>query len=264
LKVQSNRFANVLKGLGVGKGTWAFVMLPRIPQWYVVMLGLIKVGAVPIPATNLCTPGDIEYRVNEAEAALAITDMENSDKVAETAGNCPTLEHLLLVVDERRGWVSYDEEMSQASAALDNVEPTRSDDPLLIFFTSDTVGYPKMVLHTKASYGLAHVITAKYWHDLKATDLQWTLLDTGWAKTAYGKLFGQWTQGASVLQHDARGRFDPVLTTKIMERYGVTSLCAPPTAYRMMVLEDLTKYDLGELRHCTGAGEPLNPEVMKI
>ena len=99
-------------------------MLPRIPQWYVVMLGLMKVGAVPMPATTLCTPGDIEYRVNEAEAVLAITDMENSDKVAETAGNCPTLEHLLLVGDERRGWVSYDEEMSQASAALDNVEPT--------------------------------------------------------------------------------------------------------------------------------------------
>jgi len=264
LKVQSNRFANVLKGLGVGKGTRVFVMLPRIPQWYVVMLGLMKVGAVPMPATTLCTPGDIEYRVNEAEAVLAITDMENSDKVAETAGNCPTLEHLLLVGDERRGWVSYDEQMSQASAALDNVEPTRSDDPLLIYFTSGTVGYPKMVLHTQASYGLAHVITAKYWHDLKATDLQWTLSDTGWAKAAYGKLFGQWTQGAAVLQHDARGRFDPVLTMKIMECYGVTSFCAPPTAYRMMVLEDLTKYDLGDLRHCTGAGEPLNPEVMKI
>ena len=110
--------------LGVGKGTRAFVMLPRIPQWYVVMLGLMKVGAVPMPATTLCTPGDIEYRVNEAEAVLAITDMENLDKVAETAGSCPTLEHLLLVGDERRGWVSYDEEMSQASAALDNVEPT--------------------------------------------------------------------------------------------------------------------------------------------
>ena len=116
------------------------------------MQGLMKVGAVPMPATTLCTPGDIEYRVNEAEAVLAITDMENSDKVAETAGNCPTLEHLLLVGDERRGWVSYDEEMSQASAALDNVEPTRSDDPLLIYFTSGTVGYPKMVLHTQAPF----------------------------------------------------------------------------------------------------------------
>jgi len=264
LKVQSNRFANVLKGLGVGKGTRTFVMLPRIPQWYVAMLGLMKVGAVPMPATTLCTPGDIEYRVNEAEATLAITDLENSDKVAEAAGNCPSLEHLLLVGDERKGWISYDEQMGQASTALENVEPTRSDDPLLIYFTSGTVGYPKMVLHTHASYGLAHVITAKFWQDLKDTDLQWTLSDTGWAKAAYGKLFGQWTQGAAVLQHDARGRFDPALTLKIVERYGVTCFCAPPTAYRMLVLEDLAKYDLGSLRHCTGAGEPLNPEVMKI
>ena len=264
LKIQSNRFANVLKGLGVGKGTRTFVMLPRIPQWYVAMLGLMKVGAVPMPATTLCTPGDIEYRVNEAEATLAITDLENSDKVAEAAGNCPSLEHLLLVGDERKGWISYDEQMGQASTALENVEPTRSDDPLLIYFTSGTVGYPKMVLHTHASYGLAHVITAKFWQDLKDTDLQWTLSDTGWAKAAYGKLFGQWTQGAAVLQHDARGRFDPALTLKIVERYGVTCFCAPPTAYRMLVLEDLAKYDLGSLRHCTGAGEPLNPEVMKI
>ena len=239
-------------------------MLPRIPQWYVAMLGLMKVGAVPMPATTLCTPGDIEYRVNEAEATLAITDLENSDKVAEAAGNCPYLEHLLLVVDERKGWISYDEQMGQASTALENVEPTRSDDPLLIYFTSGTVGYPKMVLHTHASYGLAHVITAKFWQDLKDTDLQWTLSDTGWAKAAYGKLFGQWTQGAAVLQHDARGRFDPALTLKIVARYGVTCFCAPPTAYRMLVLEDLAKYDLGSLRHCTGAGEPLNPEVMKI
>ena len=264
LKVQSNRFANVLKGLGVGKGTRTFVMLPRIPQWYVAMLGLMKVGAVPMPATTLCTPGDIEYRVNEAEATLAITDLENSDKVAEAAGNCPSLAHLLLVGDERKGWISYDEQMGQASTALENVEPTRSDDPLLIYFTSGTVGYPKMVLHTHASYGLAHVITAKFWQDLKDTDLQWTLSDTGWAKAAYGKLFGQWTQWAAVLQHDARGRFDPALTLKIVERYGVTCFCAPPTAYRMLVLEDLAKYDLGSLRHCTGAGEPLNPEVMKI
>ena len=264
LKVQSNRFANVLKGLGVGKGTRTFVMLPRIPQWYVAMLGLMKVGAVPMPATTLCTPGDIEYRVNEAEATLAITDLENSDKVAEAAGNCPSLAHLLLVGEERKGWISYDEQMGQASTTLENVEPTRSDDPLLIYFTSGTVGYPKMVLHTHASYGLAHVITAKFWQDLKDTDLQWTLSDTGWAKAAYGKLFGQWTQGAAVLQHDARGRFDPALTLKIVERYGVTCFCAPPTAYRMLVLEDLAKYDLGSLRHCTGAGEPLNPEVMKI
>jgi len=263
LKVQSDRFANVLKSLGVGKGDRAFVMLPRIPQWYVAMLGLMKLGAVPMPATTLCTARDIEYRINEAEATLAITDLENSDKLADAAGNCPGLKRLLLVGGSRRGWTSYEEAMSGASSRLEEGEKTRSADPLLIYFTSGTVGYPKMVLHTQASYGLAHVLTAKYWQDLNATDLQWTLSDTGWAKAAYGKLFGQWTQGATVLQHDARGRFDPALTLRILERYGVTCFCAPPTAYRMLVLEDLTKYDFSNLRHCTSAGEPLNPEVMK-
>ena len=263
LKVQSNRFANVLRGLGVEKGDRVLVMLPRVPQWYVVLLGLIKIGAVPMPTTTLCTPRDIEYRVNQAEATLAITDEENAAKLEEAAGNCPSLKSLMSIDSSKRGWVDYEAEMAQASSRLEDVGLTRSDDPLLIYFTSGTVGYPKMVLHTQASYGLGHVLTAKFWHDLKPTDLQWTLSDTGWAKAAYGKLFGQWAMGAAVMQHDARGRFDAPLTLSILEKYGVTCFCAPPTAYRMLVLEDLTKYDLSQLRHCTGAGEPLNPEVMK-
>ena len=263
LKVQSNRFANVLRGLGVEKGDRVLVMLPRVPQWYVVLLGLIKIGAVPMPTTTLCTPRDIEYRVNQAEATLAITDEENAPKLEEAAGNCPSLKSLMSIDSSKRGWVDYEAEMAQASSRLEDVELTRSDDPLLIYFTSGTVGYPKMVLHTQASYGLGHVLTAKFWHDLKPTDLQWTLSDTGWAKAAYGKLFGQWAMGAAVMQHDAKGRFDAPLTLSILEKYGVTCFCAPPTAYRMLVLEDLTKYDLSQLRHCTGAGEPLNPEVMK-
>ena len=181
----------------------------------------------------------------------------------EAAGACDTLKHLVLVGEERRGWVSFDRQVSDGSPVLEGVEPTRSDDPLLIYFTSGTVGYPKMVLHTQASCAIGHTLTAKYWHDLKSTDLHWTLSDTGWAKAAYGKLFGQWALGATVMQHDSRGRFDAPMTLSMLERFGVTSFCAPPTAYRMMVLEDLTKYDLRNLRHCTGAGEPLNPEVMK-
>jgi len=263
LKVLSNRFANLLKGLGVAKGDRVFIMLPRISQWYVAMLGLMKVGAVPMPATTLCTPRDIEYRITQADAIMAITDPENASKVEEVAGGCPSLKHLLMVGEPRRGWLNYDEMIAEASQHLEEVERTRSDDPLLIYFTSGTVGYPKMVLHTQASYGLAHVLTAEYWQDLKATDLHWTLSDTGWAKAAFGKLFGQWTLGATVLQHDAKGRFDGPLTLKILERFGVTSFCAPPTAYRMLVLQDLKSYDLTSLRHCTGAGEPLNPEVMK-
>ena len=263
LKTLSNRFANSLRDLGIKKGDRVFIMLPRIPQWYVAMLGLFKLGALPMPATTLLTPGDIEYRINRAEAVMAITDGENAAKVDDAAGACPTLQHLVATGEERRGWRSYERMVADGSASLGDVEPTRSDDPLLIYFTSGTVGYPKMVLHTQASCAIGHTLTARYWHDLKPTDLHWTLSDTGWAKAAYGKLFGQWSLGATVMQHDARGRFDAPMTLRMLERYGVTSFCAPPTAFRMMVLEDLKKYDLSGLRHCTGAGEPLNPEVMK-
>ena len=263
LKILSNKYANALRDRGVKKGDRVFIMLPRIPEWYVVMLGLIKLGALPMPGTTLLTSKDIEYRINTAEAVMAITDGENADKIDEPPGGCQTLQHLVVVGAGRKGWVSFEEEMAEASSVLDDPEPTRSDDPLLIYFTSGTVGYPKMVLHTQASYGIGHIISAKYWHDLTATDLMWTLSDTGWAKAAYGKLFGQWTLGAAVMQHDARGRFDAPLTLRLLEKHGVTSFCAPPTAYRMLVLEDLRKYRLDNLRHCTGAGEPLNPEVMK-
>ena len=263
LKTLSNKYADALRRLGIRKGDRVFLMLPRIPEWYVAMLALFKLGALPMPATTLLTPRDIEYRINRAGAVMAITDAENAGKVAEAAAGCPGLQHLAAVGGERRGWHSFERQVADGSPVLGEVEPTRSDDPLLIYFTSGTVGYPKMVLHTQASCALGHTLTAKYWHDLQATDLHWTLSDTGWAKAAYGKLFGQWAQGAAVMQHDARGRFDAAMTLRMLERFGVTSFCAPPTAYRMMVLEDLSQYDLSSLRHCTGAGEPLNPEVMK-
>ena len=263
LKVLSDKYANALKTQGIKKGDRVFIMLPRIPEWYVVMIGLFKLGAIPMPGTTLLTAKDIEYRITQAEASMAIADLENSDKVNSAAGGCPTLESLVIVGGERQGWFSFSNQIDQASRILDHVQPTRSDDPLLIYFTSGTVGYPKMVVHTEASCAIGHTLTAKYWHDLKSTDLMWTLSDTGWAKAAYGKLFGQWSLGAAVMQHDARGRFDARMTLGMIERYGVTSFCAPPTAYRMMVLEDLSRYDFSNLRHCTGAGEPLNPEVMK-
>jgi len=263
LKVLSDKYANVLKSQGIKKGDRVFVMLPRIPEWYVVMLGSFKIGAIPMPATTLLTAKDIEYRITESEASMAITDLENSDKVNSAAGGCPTLKSLVVVGGDRQGWFSFADQIESASTVLDTIETTRSDDPLLIYFTSGTVGYPKMVVHTQASCAIGHILTAKYWHDLKPTDLMWTLSDTGWAKAAYGKLFGQWSIGAAVMQHDARGRFDAQMTLEMIGRYGVTSFCAPPTAYRMMVLEDLSQYEFKYLRHCTGAGEPLNPEVMK-
>ena len=263
LKVQSNRFANILRIQGLKKGDRAFLMLPRNPEWYIALLGMIKLGVLPMPATTMCTPRDIEYRINASDAAIVITDVENAPKVDQVAGQCPSLKVLMTTRGPKTGWLSYNDEMAKASPHLQDVEPTRSDDPLMLYFTSGTVGYPKMVLHTQASYGLAHVTTAKFWHDLRSTDLQWTISDTGWAKTAYGKLFGQWTQGAAVMQHDAKGRFDAKVTLNILGKFGVTSFCAPPTVYRLLVLEDLAQYDMSNLHHCTSAGEPLNPEVIK-
>ena len=263
LKVQSNKFANLLASLGVDKGERAFFMGPRVPEWYVATLGMIKAGVIPMPATTLLTPHDIEYRVTLADATVAIVDLENAHKVEEVVADCPTLERIILLDGSRRGWVSWQDEMDGLSASYEPAEPTRSDDDMIIYFTSGTVGQPKMVLHTQASYAIAHKITARFWHDLKSTDVHWAIADTGWAKTAYGKLFGQWTEGAAVLQHNAQGRFDPDLTLRILTRYGVSAFCAPPTVYRMMVLGDLSKYDLSSLSHCTGAGEPLNPEVIK-
>ena len=169
---------------------------------------------------------------------------------------------MLVGKDRRGGWLNFDAELANAQEKVDGVPRTRSDDPMLLYFTSGTVSYPKMVIHTQASYGIGHLITAKFWHDLKPWDIHWTISDMGWSKAAWGKIFGQWTIGAAVFLHDAPVKFDPKLTLKLIERYGITTFCAPPTVYRVMVLEDLKQHKLGKLRHCTAAGEPLNPEVI--
>ncbi|MCH9036363.1 MAG: AMP-binding protein [Chloroflexi bacterium] len=264
LKVLSNKFGNVLGDMETRKGDRAFIMLPRLPEWYICMLGMMKVGVIPMPATVLSTPDDIEYRLNTAQASVVITDEENAAKVDQIKDRCPTIRHLIVVGGKREGWTCYDEVMAKAPPRLGDVERTRSDDPLLLYFTSGTTGMPKMVIHTQASYGMAHLTTAKFWQDIRASDLQFLISDTGWAKVAYGAFFGQWSLGACILQHNAKGKFDPALALGILDRYGVTTFCAPPTAYRMLVLEDLSRYDLSSLRHCTSAGEPLNPEVMKL
>ena len=259
----SNRFANVLKRLGLRKGDRVFLMLPRIPEWYVTMVGMIKLGVIPIPATTQCTSKDIEYRVNTSKSDLVITDIENVFKVDEIKGRCKYLKNLMVIGGERKdGWLSYESELANAAESIVDVEHTKSEDPMLLYFTSGTVANPKMVIHTQASFGIAHLITAKFWQDLKPADLHWTISDMGWSKAAWGKIFGQWTIGAAVFLYNASSKFDPRLTLRLIERYGITTFCAPPTVYRVLVLEDLGRYKLDKLRHCTAAGEPLNPEVI--
>ncbi|MEE8302083.1 MAG: AMP-binding protein [Candidatus Tectomicrobia bacterium] len=262
MRRESNRFANVLQGLGIGKGDGVMIVLSRLPQWHVMVTGIMKLGAIPMPGTVLLTPKDYEYRINMAEARAVIVDADNASKVEDIQANCPTLAHCIVLGGARPGWIDYNTAMAAASDSLTPVV-TRSDDPSMIYFTSGTTGGPKMVLHTQASYPLAHVITGKYWLDLRPEDLHWNLSDTGWAKAAYSNLFGPWRMGAAVFIQNSSGRFDAKETLELLAEHGVTTFCAPPTAYRMMVLEDLQQYDLSKLRHCVGAGEPLNPEVIE-
>ena len=272
----SDRAARFLAGQGVAKGDRVFVMLPRIPDWYDVVLGCIKLGAVPMPATTLLTPRDIAYRLNSAEANVVVVDAEGTTKVDQVAADCPSLRTRVYLAGggyggipdqasgQAGGWVSWADGLAEAGDGPPEAEPTRSDDPMLLYFTSGTVAYPKMVLHTQASAGIGHQITARFWQDLKPDDLHWTLSDFGWAKAAWGKLFGQWAVGAAVFLWDVRGKPDFDLMLRLLGEYGVTTFCAPPTVYRALVLLDLAGYDWSRLRHCVSAGEPLNPEVIKV
>jgi acetyl-CoA synthetase len=264
LAAESRAAARALLRLGIGKGDPVLIMLPRVPAWYSVMLGAIRIGAVPMPAPNLLTSHDLEYRMVSAGAVAAITDGPGVAKVDAIRGAVGTLRELICWGGEHEGdarWRDYDALLAEAGDGEVDAEPTLRDDPMLIYFTSGTVSYPKMVLHTQA-YGLAHVGTARFWHDLRPGDRHWTVSDTGWAKAAYGGLFGQWHERACVVQV-ALGKPDADTILKIISDNGITSFCAPPTLYRLLVQTDLTAHDLSGLRHCTSAGEPLNPEVIR-
>ncbi|HJT56291.1 MAG TPA: AMP-binding protein [Ktedonobacteraceae bacterium] len=268
---RSNRAANAFSKLGIKKGDRVLIMLPRVPEWWESVLGLIKIGAIPVPCTTLLTPKDIQFRAEAAEASAIITDNEGAAKFDQVRSECPTVTAAIVVEPNadmgRKGWVNYAQVVDEASPEFTG-EKTRSDDPCLVYFTSGTVGYPKMVLHTQASYPIGHTITGKYWLDLHEGDLLWNLSETGWAKFAWSNLFGPWSQGAAMFIQDARGKFNPIETLEMLNKHPITTLCAPPTAYRMLVLDEPMKYMKANppkaLRHCVGAGEPLNPEVIKV
>jgi acyl-coenzyme A synthetase/AMP-(fatty) acid ligase len=269
----SSRAANAFATLGLGKGDPVLVMLPRIPEWWEAALGLMRLGAIPIPCTTLLTPKDIQFRADIAEAVAIITDHEGAAKFDQVRAECPTIKYAILIDEAnadtagREGWTSYQQIVDEASPEFTGPK-TRSDDPCLVYFTSGTVGYPKMVLHTQVSYGIGHTITGKYWLDLHENDLFWNLSETGWAKFSYSNLFGPWIMGTALFIQDARGKFNAIETLEMLNKYPITTLCAPPTAYRMLVLGEPMAYLKANppkaLRYCTGAGEPLNPEVIKV
>lgn len=264
LNNRSNQFANVLQDMGISKGDLAFVMIPRIPAWYEVMVGCCKLGAVPMPGTNLLMPKDIKYRINASEASIAIVTSENAQRVDEIRDQCPTLKHLIVIGEACDNWIHYDTAVANASTELDkdSLQATRSDDNMLVYFTSGTTAMPKMVQRDHG-YALAHSITGRYWMDLEQDDIHWTLSDTGWAKAAWGMLYGPWQMGAAMVLYDGAG-IDIDLHLSLIKKLGVTTFCAPPTLYRMFAQQDLTKFDLSTIRHSMSAGEPLNPEVIKI
>jgi acyl-coenzyme A synthetase/AMP-(fatty) acid ligase len=259
---RSDRFARVLQQQGVRPGDRVMVQLPRVPAWWEVLLGCFKAGAVAVPGTVLLTPKDIQYRTTLAEGVAYVCDADNAAKVDQVKGECAALKTLIQVGGEPgAGWVDYEREMTAADGAFTTVD-TRSSDPALIYFTSGTVGNPKMVLHTHASYPIGHLTTGKFWLDLRPADLHLNLSETGWAKAAWSSFFGPWNMGAALFVQDARGKFSATETLDLLENYPITTFCAPPTAYRMLVLEDLSHRRMS-LRWCVGAGEPLNPEVIE-
>jgi acetyl-CoA synthetase/medium-chain acyl-CoA synthetase len=263
IAVQSRRFANVLRGAGVGRGEPVMVMLPRIPAWQVACVGALRAGALLVPCTATLRPKDIRFRATHSNARVLVTVDERLDEVESVRADCGFTTLIAVATGARHGrlpdgWMDFEDALSDAADQY-VAESTRSDEPALCFYTSGTAGDPKAVLHTHA-YTFSHTYTGRFWLDLRPTDLHWTTSDTGWAKAAYGVLFGPWSCGTPVFMY--AGRFDPGRELGLLAKYGVSVFCAPPTEYRMLVKEDLGRYPLPRLRHCTGAGEPLNPEVI--
>lgn len=262
----SRKAAGYLQSCGVRQGDRVLVMLPRIPQWWIAMLGLIRLGAVPVPATLLLTERDVSFRLQTARVNAVITNAEGSTKLdgfdglrifvnglagGGPAGVAPS------------GWTYFDEGVKKASANFTGPK-TRSDDPGVLYFTSATTGEPKMVLHTQASYGLGHHITGRYWLDLRPEDVHWNISDLGWGKAAWSSLFGPWQMGACVFVMDLPGKFDAAATLDTLAHFPITTWCAPPTALRLIVRQNLSRWKFPRLRHCVTAGEPLNPEVLNL
>ncbi len=260
LKQQSLHAAQFLVSLGMQRGDRVFILMPRIPEWWFVVLGCIRAGIVFMPGTPMLTPKDIRYRLSVSDAQGVITDVSCLDRFQGLVG-ASGVENWIAVGEAPAPWVRYEPGSGTGMHGL-SFERTRADDPMLIYFTSGTTGMPKMVLHTQASYGLGHSVTGRYWLDLTPEDRHLTLSDTGWAKCAWGKLFGPWSQGACNVVYDFRGRFDAASLLQVLERQKVTTFCASPTAWRAMVLQDLSKFNLTSIRHAVSAGEPLNPEVI--
>ena len=264
LKKESARAANYFKSLGIKKGDRVMLVLKRHYQYWFAVLGLHKLGAVAIPATNQLLEKDFTYRfaAGKIKAILCTADGDVSDAVDAAAVNTPGLAHKILVGGTKDGWHDFNEEYAIFSSHFARAEDAPcGNDPMLMFFTSGTSGYPKLAAHNY-KYPLGHFITAKYWHQVNPDGLHLTISDTGWAKSSWGKIYGQWLCEAAIFVYDF-DRFDAEKILPMFAKYNITTFCAPPTMYRMLIKQDISHYDLSSIEHASTAGEALNPEVFR-
>lgn len=264
IKKESARVANYFKSLGIKRGDRVMLVLKRHYEFWFAMIALHKLGAIAIPATYLLQKHDFVYRYNAAGVkAIVCTADGDTAKIAEDAAKeCPSVELKLIVGGRKDGWHDFDAEYPLYSSKFAREKDTPcGEDPALMFFSSGTTGEPKMVMH-KHTYALGHFMTAKYWHCCERDGLHFTISDTGWGKSLWGKLYGQWMCEGAVFVYDF-DRFNAADILPMFAKYNITTFCAPPTMLRMMIKEDLSKYDFSSIKHMTTAGEALNPEVAK-
>lgn len=264
IKKYSDKAANVFKSLGIKKGDKVMTILRRRYEYYFVVLALSKIGATYIPSTDQLTEKDIIYRCNAGEIKFIVGYNRPNiiSHVEKSLKESPTVEKIILVGGQRDGWISFDDELQAASEEWTRPvgeENTTNKDIMLIYFTSGTTAMPKMAMHDFTS-PLGFIVNAKYWQRVLDGGRHLTVADSGWAKFAWGKIFGQWICGVVMFLYDME-RFDPCTLLEKIERYRLQTFCAPPTIYRFLLQQDIDKYDLSSLVHCSTAGEPLNPDV---
>jgi len=262
----SNQTANAFKKLGIGKGDIVMCIMRRRWEYWVVASALCKLGATVIPASLQLTTHDIEYRANKCQVKMmvCVADEYVNSQVEGALPTSPSIENRVIVGGEREGWLSFDELIAGEPEtwerpAAGSPEAVTSKDIMLIYFTSGTTGHPKPVMHNYA-HPLGHILTAKYWQQVRENCLHMSVTDSGWAKFGWGKIYGQWIAGATVFAYDM-DKFVPAKLLQHMQDYKLTTFCAPPTMYRFMLQEDVAAYDLSSIQNFATAGEPLNAEV---